>query len=467
MSESGVLRSALRQSYPASLYAEGWPGRTTGRSILQQDPRARIAHLLRRAGFGADQSTLDEYEALGIGGAVDRLLNYEAQDDPAGQVAPPQFPLGAKVPVAPAVAQMQQWWLQRMATTRRPLLEKMVLFWHGHLTSGVSKVREPELLLRQNEFFRQNATGAFDAILKGISRDAAMMVWLDNFSNRKQHPNENYARELMELFTLGIGNYSEQDVTEVARAFTGWTVDRQTGDFLVQKNQHDAGQKTILGETGSFDGDGVVDILVRHPAAGPFIAGKLFTFFVYPNPEPEVLRPISDAYYQSGFSIKEVLRAILTSDAFFSDKAYRAKIKSPTEYVVGIVRHLGLQSDFSGMPARLARMGQVLFDPPNVAGWPGGPVWINTATWIERMNFLNLLSIVGPQDVPGLASFLALVNGQPAEAAVDVLVSLLLDGEISEGARQRLLAHAGGRLTPAGARDLVYLVLGTPEYQLA
>lgn len=467
MGRTAFLSRKSSEHAIAPLYHEGWPDNRVSRAF-PDNPRVRVAHLLRRAGFGGDRATLDEYAAMGVDGAVDRLLSYEqVTDDPADRIPAPQFPLGQKTEIAAAVGQLQQWWLQRMAVTSRPLLEKMVLFWHGHLTSGVSKVRLPELMRRQNEFFRQNATGAFDTILRGISRDAAMMVWLDNATSRKQRPNENYARELMELFSMGEGEYTEQDVKGVARAFTGWTIDRRTGEFVEQKNQHDAGLKTVLGHTGNLDGDDVIDIIVRHPAAGPFIARKLFSFFAYPNPEPEVLQPISDAYYRSGFGIKETLRAILTSDAFFSDQAYRARVKSPTEFVVGIVSTLGLKTDFTGMPLRLARMGQVLFDPPSVGGWPGGPAWINTSTWMERMNMLHALSTAPPQAIQGLSEFIEAFNGRPGPDAVDAMIALLLDSDISSGARQVLLDYAGSRITLARARDLLYLVLGSPDYQLA
>ena len=468
MQSTGLLQPDLRIEGRTSFYQEGWPaGRAAGGRVLGESTPVQIDHLLRRAGFGADRETLNEYERLGVDGAIQRLLDYEKVDDPADLIAPPQFSLGLGGQVRNAVAELQQWWLKRMAASKRPLLEKMVYFWHGHLTSAISKVREPELMRRQNEFFRQNALASFDTILKGISRDGAMMVYLDNITNRKQHPNENYARELMELYTLGIGNYTEQDVKESARAFTGWTINRRTGEFTVDQRQHDTGPKTFLGQTGKFDGDGVVDAIVRHPAAGPYLARKLFSFLAYPNPDPEVVQPVSDAYYASGFSIKEMVRAILTSDAFFSERAYRARVKSPTEFILGIVRALGLRPDFNGVPGAMIGMGQVLFEPPSPAGWPGGPVWINTSTWMQRMNFLHLLVNVKPEDASSQPSLLQGMSGKPAEAFVDTLVGLLLDGNISKGSREALLSFAGGRLTPASARDVVYLVLGTPEYQLA
>lgn len=427
----------------------------------------QIAHLLRRAGFGADQAMLDEYQALGVQGAVQRLLDYELVEDPADGIEAPEFILGDKSRGRKTIADLQRWWLQRMAGTSRPLLEKMVYFWHGHLTSAISKVGQPELMRRQNGFFRQNALAPFDTILKGISRDGAMMLYLDNVTNRKQHPNENYARELMELYSMGIGNYKEEDVKEAARAFTGWTINRQTGEFTVDRRQHDTGQKTLLGQTGGFDGDGVVDILARHPATGPYMARRLFSFFAYPNPEPEVLQPVAEAYYASGFSIKEMVRAILTSDAFFSEKAYRARIKSPTEFIVGTVRGLGIQTDFAGVPAIMKDMGQVLFEPPSPAGWPGGPAWINTSTWMQRMNFLHLLVSARPPGAPGQPSPLQDLAGKPGEVFVEYLAGLLLDGNISDGARETLLSYSGAKLTPTRARDVVYLMLGAPEYQLA
>src|SRR5215213_4963316 len=240
----------------------------------QDGERTRVAHLLRRAGFGASEQGLNEYAQLGFDGAVSRLVNYESVPETPDRLAPEEVGL-------------QVWWLDKMVHTARPLQEKMTLFWHGHLTSALRKVKDPTLLWTQNELLRANALGNYGEILRAISRDAAMIRWLDLQTNRKGAPNENYARELMELFTLGVGNYTEDDVDEVARAYTGWSTTPE-GAFIFRRMQHDFGTKTILGQTGDFDGDGVSDLLAAHPATARFMASKLFRFFAYANPEPEV-----------------------------------------------------------------------------------------------------------------------------------------------------------------------------------
>src|SRR5688572_12784937 len=214
--------------------------------------RDRVAHLLRRAGFGAGPAELDSYVKLGFDEAVSRLVNYESVPETPDRVAPETVGLEA-------------WWLERMLHADRPLQEKMTLYWHGHLTSALKEVKDPNQMLAQNQFFRSNALGSFGDLLHGIARDGAMIEYLDLKSNRKSAPNENYGRELLELFTLGIGNYSEEDVKEAARAFTGWTA-TPDGRFLFNPAQHDFGPKTFLGQSGTFDGDAISDILAGHPS---------------------------------------------------------------------------------------------------------------------------------------------------------------------------------------------------------
>ena len=232
--------------------------------------RARVAHLLRRAGFGPSQQELNEYAQLGFDGAVSRLVNYESMPEVPDRVAPEEVGL-------------QVWWLDKMVHTNRPLQEKMTLFWHGHLTSALKKVKDPNLLQAQNALFRANALGNFGEILRAISRDGAMIRWLDLQTNRKGAPNENYARELMELFTLGVGNYTEDDVDEAARAFTGWSA-TPDGQFVFRRMQHDFDQKTILGQTGPFDGDDVSDMLAASPVDGALHGEQAVPLLRLPEP---------------------------------------------------------------------------------------------------------------------------------------------------------------------------------------
>jgi hypothetical protein len=471
-----------------------------GKAEAPPSEETRLRHLLRRAGFGASAAELDQYRPLGLNGTVDLLVDHAGVDNSALEQRLNRLNLDLT-----KRTDLERWWLLRMIYTARPLEEKMTLFWHGLLTSAFSKVGKPEPMLVQNNFYRAHALDRFPDILKGISRDPAMMIWLDTASNRKGHPNENYARELMELFSLGIGNYTEQDVRESARAFTGWVLrgDRKAGQIeaVFVPRQHDDGSKTFLGHTGNFDGDAIVDLIVQQPASARFIAKKLFSFFAYPNPSDDVLQPLVAAYTASNYSIKALVRAILTSDAFYSATAYRALVKSPADLVAGTVRALGLDTDAKGLPQMMAQMGQELFNPPNVAGWPGGPAWLASGTWLARLNFANrVVGTVGPHPpapspaalgrgsttpLPGGSTPLStsggegsgvrpVLDGAPGEV-VDRVDGLLLDGQISPDQRQVLVdyltppngASPGNAWLDERRRGTLYLALAMPEYHLA
>jgi uncharacterized protein (DUF1800 family) len=364
-----------------------------------------------------------------------------------------------------------------MAFTTRPLLEKMVLFWHGLLTSANSKVGRPELMERQNDLFRRLALAPYAELLKAVSRDPAMMIWLDTRNSRRTAPNENYARELMELFSMGVGHYSERDVREASKAFTGWTID-QSGSPVFNGYLADREPKPFLGTTVKTPED-VVDTIVAHPATADFMAGKLFAFFAYPNPEPATLAPLAEAFRTTNGSIKAVVRAILTSPAFYSERAYRARLKSPVEYAVGVLRQLRVPTDGGGVAERMIRMGQQLYNPPNVAGWPGGLSWLNSGTWIERMNFANAVTATrGDNRIiqVDVRRYLDELGLRRADDVVEHFVSLLVDGRISARAGRVLEDYLGvppshdvladRKLADEKLRGLVYLVLAMPEYQL-
>ena len=421
--------------------------------MVLSDDRVRVAHLLRRAGFGASEQELDEYGRLGFDAAVTRLVEYQSQPEVPDRVAPEDVGL-------------QVWWLDRMVHTGRPLQEKMTLFWHGHLTSGLRKVNDPNVMYAQNRFFRASALGAYGEILRGISRDGAMIRWLDLNTNRKASPNENYARELLELFTLGVGNYTEDDVREVARASTGWSA-TPDGRFVFNRGQHDGGRKTILGQTGPFDGDAVSDMLAGHPATARFMAAKLFRFFAYAGPEPGVVDRFADVYRQTGGSIKAVVEGIVRSPEFSSERAYRAQIKSPVELVVGALRGLGAEQ----VPAQAAQamrlLGQELFNPPNVAGWFGGRSWVNAATLLVRLNTVGaLVSQLGGPSLGGQVISARLQGAGGAEARVQRIVDLLLDGDVSADERAALVGYANQVRGEEQARGLFRLAMALPSYQL-
>jgi uncharacterized protein (DUF1800 family) len=453
----------------------------------------KLAHLLRRAGFGASPTEMEQYQQLGLSGTVDRLIDYDKIDNTALENRLKTYNLDPN-----KRGDIERWWLLRMIYTARPLEEKMTLFWHGLLTSAISKVGRAEPMFVQNQFLRTNALGDFPDILKGISKDPAMMVWLDLETNRKGHANENYARELMELFTMGVGHYTEQDVRESARAFTGWVVRRKRlgpkafhFESFFAPRLHDDGTKTVLGQTGRFNGDDIVDIIMKQPATAHFITAKLFSYFVYPNPTDDVLQPFVNTFVASKYSIKALVKAILTSDAFYSPRAYRALIKSPAEFVAGTLRMLNAETNAIGLPYLMNQMGQELFNPPNVAGWPGGSAWLTSGTWLARLNFANrVVAALGPSSV--IQQIASIRNGRPVSPnhvpvptagaktpteIVDHLLRQLLDGQINAAQRQVLVDHVAAHGTAnkviampwldQGHRDALYLTLAMPEFHLA
>src|SRR6266550_1521104 len=427
---------------------------THGYQGALNDERVRVAHLLRRAGFGATPGELDRYLAMGTAGAMEVLLDYQKTSNARLEGAlPPVDPSGGRA--AATVAAIQGWWLQRMVETARPLEEKMTLFWHGLLTSGLDKAG-PAQMFTQNQLLRKLAMGNFDDLLKAMSKDPAMMIYLDTETNRKGKPNENYARELMELFTTGIGHYSEDDVRESARAFTGWTLQgtaqrRLATDSVFVRRLHDDGLKTFMGRTGNFTGDDIVDMLVPLRVTAERLSTRLFNFFAYPNPEPEIVRHLADTFQQSHYNVGAVVREIFAMDAFYSPKAYRALIKSPAELAAQTLRATGSDARAYGAAVTAsAAMGQVLFYPPNVAGWPAGTSWINSATLLTRLNFVN----------GATQRMLPSSSG----STLDQLTSTLVDGNLSPATKDGLQAFKAAH--PQYQAGLLFMVLATPEFQL-
>src|SRR5713101_4527417 len=447
----------------------------------------QTGHLLRRAGFGASPEEIALYKPLGFSGAVDRLLNYQqvADDDLQNRLKALNINLNSP-------ADQQRWWLLRMAWTQRPLLEKMTLFWHGVLTSSFRKVGGRLGFMRmiiQNQFLRNHAFDTFDNILLGITSDPAMLFYLDLARSTRIAPNENYARELMELFTLGLGHYTQRDVSEAAAALTGWHLSGLTSVYLPQT--HNDLAKVFLGHSGNLNYKDVVDILTNHPAAPWFIMRKLFNFFVYENPSTDDLKPLVDAYVQSGHNMGTVMRTLLLSPQFSSPKAYRARIKSPVEFAVGAYRALNIRDDGSNLPYITTLMGQTVFDPPNVAGWPGDKVsalWLNSGTWMTRLNYIDGLLVRGlarggapaqPLDLQGIVNA---NNINSPESFVNYFAAFLLDGQIESDRRAQLLDYFTTKDTSRGCaqvtltngqsyplnrvRGTLYLLMASPEYQL-
>jgi uncharacterized protein (DUF1800 family) len=362
---------------------------------------------LTRVGFAPDAGELAQYVGLTREQAVDKVLagarTQAVTPLPTWAIepVPTRAALQAETPDARRAEQaargqryeaLRAWWVREMAVTPSPLTERMTLFWHNHFTSGQDKVAYPQLMAAQNALLRREALGNFGVMLHDVAKDPAMLLYLDGASNRKGRPNENFAREVMELFTLGEGHYSQRDVAEAARAYTGWGVDPDTQAFVFRAQQHDDGMKTILGQTGPFDGDEVLDLLLAQPETATFVTTKLWREFVSDTPDPSVIAPIADRFRASHYDIEVALRGLFLSDAFWSDDNRGVLVKSPVEFVVGTVRAFDIAYDgtepFAGA---IRNFGENLFYPPNVKGWPGGQTWINSATLLSRKQFVEQL----------------------------------------------------------------------------
>ncbi|MBB4514923.1 DUF1800 domain-containing protein [Paraburkholderia fungorum] len=287
---------------------------------------------------------------------------------------------------------LRAWWVREMLSTPSPLTERMTLFWHNHFTSGQDKVAYPQEMAQQNMLLRRDALGNFGELLHDVAKDPAMLQYLDGASNRKGKPNENFAREVMELFTLGEGHYTQRDVSEAARAYTGWGLDPDTHAYVWRANQHDDGNKTVLGQSGPFDGDQVLDILLARPETATFVTTRLWREFVSDTPDPARIAPIAAQFRASHYDIKVALRGLFMSDAFWDDNDRGVLVKSPTEFVVGTLRAFDIGYDNTApFAAEIRTLGENLFYPPNVKGWPGGTIWINSSTLLARKQFVEQL----------------------------------------------------------------------------
>jgi len=451
--------------------------------------RETAAHLYRRAGFGGTPAEIDALYARGLEGAVSWLVDYESVpiDQYESTLASRGYDLQRTVG-------LQEWFLDRMAFSPRPLEEKLTYFWNLHWTSGISKVKGETLIYNQNQTERRLAVARFDDLVTAISQDPAMLVWLDNATNRVGRPNENYARELMELFTLGVGNYSQTDVTEVARAMTGWTVanyNRATNydaaTFTVRNELHDTGLKTILGQSGNFDGNDAIRIILEHSDAngsvsGRFLAGKLWSYFAGRAADDYVVAELRDVYVSSGRSIRELVRAILLHPEFYEAHTVRTWVRSPVEFAVASIRMLEAQSDFSAPANALAGMGQALFNPSDAKGWDWGAAWLNTGSLFARAALANTLA--SNRGAAGsrfdASALLAGADASTSAGVVDALASRLNVEDVSGDVREAWIAyletnddgsrgswHDDAASVDEKVRGLVHVMLTGPAFQLA
>jgi len=465
---------------------------------------AKAAHLLNRAGFGGSPAEIAALQQLGLEGAVEQIVRGEEDDDlfPPPHLTPPEEILANQVTAramtdeaekrkfqqelrreqAEQIRGLRHWWLNRMRYTPHPLREKMTLFWHGHFATNVEKVNASFLMWQQNETQRAGALGDFRELTKDISKDPAMMRYLDTIRSDRRQPNENFARELMELFTLGEGVcYTEDDIRESARAFTGYRVNPKTLGFLFARRQFDPADKTFLGRRGPFDGDDIIDIITAQEECSEFIVRKIWLFLVSETPAPATIQTLAGHFRRSGFDTRSVLREIFLSEEFYSPAVVRRQVKSPVQWIVQTARTLEAPLPAGpALEAALTQMGQVLFAPPNVKGWDTGRAWISSSTLLLRYNLAGYIVSGKPPQLEGFrrnAGAVALdlekiappdLRADPARLC-DTLAFRMLNGPLPAREREKLLAFLqaeGPLISDAALRDFLHLVMSTPEYQL-
>jgi len=465
---------------------------------------ALMAHLMRQAGFGATREELEENVAKGYEATVDELLDPgDAQNMPDDIIRRYHPDQGEMRDLYGSAA----YWMYRMVTTRCPLEEKIALFWHGLFATGYSKLNQARSLMNQIDTFRRLGLGNFGELLTELSRDPAMIIWLDNNDNHKGAINENFGRELLELFSMGIGNYSEEDVKEAARAFTGWTLgnveymsmramkdsiwpySRIAWHFGYREDDHDDGEKTFLGETGRFNGEDIVRIIVRQEATARFVCTRLFQYFAADEVDEDgesAIQAMMKSYFDSGFEMRSVLRTLFNTEYFKSEKARFARMKGPVELMVGAVRMAGgYQSptvDVFQLAQQAFFMGQGLLQPPTVEGWHEGDEWVDSGALVERVNFAaKELADVGSPGVRAIIERLATENGGTLspEGLVDRCLDLMGPIPVASDTRASLVEFAvhKGDVTLTGHQagddaehrvgDMLRMVASTREYQRA
>lgn len=490
-------------------------------------------HLLNRAGFGGSPDEVKNFHRLGREAAVQFLLeptekieafpipawaDMEAVRKSLAEFAENRLLLQEKRRTLSPEAfekeqreanrkqrmesrkqgvESQSWWIERMMTSRAPLREKMTLFWHDHFATSIQKVRGPYLMIHQNELFREHAFGNFKELTQKIVRDPAMMVYLDVQRSNKQQPNENFAREVMELFTLGEGNYTEEDIKNAARAFTGYRMNRFSGEVTQSISSWDDGEKTMFGTTGKFNGKDVVTLIFRKPECADFIAKKLWEFFGYEEPDVALVKELGGVLRKSNYEIRPLLKEIFLSAEFYGAKSMGNQIKCPVQYLVQILKELEVQEPpMSWLVSGQVQLGQILFMPPNVAGWDWGKAWINTNTLLSRYNVAgNLIEgKIGGRGrergmmmermekrraqrganagtKPAFAKIAPEATRNDTAALVDSLIERFFSVPIPAKARDSFMQYAeakkGISFTDKELGELCHLMVSTPYYQLS
>jgi len=491
------------------------------------------AHLLNRAGFSANPDEIKTMHALGRAKAVDSLLNPTESLD--------AFPRPDWASKEQALADMrmrleqrreiqkksrglsaeeteklrrltfqemqrenrqhalesQDWWFRRMLKTKAPLREKMTLFWHDHFSSSVQKVKQPVLMLNQNELFRRHAFGSFKSLTQEVLMDPAMMLYLDTQSSKKGQPNENFAREVMELFTLGEGTYTEEDIHDAARAFTGYSLNRLTGEVFHNRRQWDGTPKTVFGKTGDYNGKDIINLIFEKPEAAKFMAKKIWEFFVYDNPPDSAVKMLAETLREADYALLPLLREMFLSKEFYSEASIRSQIKCPVQFIIALLKQLEITEPPSAFPITAQQqLGQILFMPPNVAGWDWGQAWINTNTLLTRYNLCGFLTkgventdkMMGGERIKAQGKAFVFKRGgrgwngpdyekiaprtlrsNPIQL-VDSLIHRFFQGPVPDKARDSFIAYAHAKngviFTDKETAELCHLILSTPYYQL-
>jgi len=400
--------------------------------------RRDATHFLWRTQFGAATAEITRVHREGLAKSLERVLTPQPEDDEFQTVEPI---LRDTALDTGSVAGLQTWWLHRMFYSANPLTERMALLWHNHFATSFAKVRSAPHMLAQNDAFRTEALGSFRRLLHTMSKDVAMLIWLDGNANRKRHANENFAREVMELFSLGEGNYTEDDIKQAARAFTGWHV--RDDEYWFNARQHDNTDKRLFGKTANLDGDDVIDLCLAHRACARFIALKLLREFVLDAPTEAQIDAVAARVREHEFAMAPVLRELLGSKLFFSAEARHARIKGPVELILGACRALAVRPNLQAVNQLAGQLGQSLFEPPTVKGWEGGRLWITSASLLQRNNFVHRLLNGGLGKLPE-------PQGEP------------------DHFRELLLARAepGLAAKAASTRQQVHLMMTLPEFQL-
>lgn len=418
--------------------------------------RSAATHLLWRSGFGASIDEIQQATQDGLDKTLDRLLSPPAE---TAEFRKADALLRQAAFDSGNIADLKTWWLHRMTASANPLVEKLTLLWHNHFSTSNAKVDSIPLMAAQNDLLRRESLGSFRRVLHGMASDVAMLIWLDSNSNRKRHPNENFAREVMELFSLGVGNYSEHDIQEAARAFTGWHV--RDGEFWFNAIQHDTGEKVVFTKRGNFDGGDIVELCLDHPACPRFLAFKLLRQFVEPSPSKEHIDALAARIRQHNFEWRLILRELFSSRLFFAESSRLSIIKSPVELLLGAVRQLQAKPNLQSLARLSAELGQDIFEPPTVKGWDGGRLWISSTTLIQRANFATALT---KSNQHGSISF----AGLRVEDDVNYFVELLLARDVGPDAVAELRQFTNNQTgDPENRlRSLVQFVMQMPEYQL-